>query len=264
MPGHEAQAVATNLLAALRFFGQARKDAEIRDLPDVSLIFCGLNYAAFNAALPSRPMDGAASELDRIIRLSGSQFDSKHVRWTCWLCDHFLSKPLRQEAQYIFGRHGLRPLTHAPGMYAERLAPPKRRLPFLEIRQVGDEGTRATFAEVMSVAFDIPISVSSAVYGSGQAWSSDFRGYIGYSNGRAVTTAAAMITGDVIGLYSVATLPQHRRLGFAEAIMRQVVEAAKQLAGIEQTVLQATASGLSLYEQMGYRTVTRFNVYIAD
>ena len=59
---------------------------------------------------------------------------------------------------------------------------------------------------------------------------------------------------------SVATLPAFRRLGYAEAIMRQVIEEAA-AAG---TVLQSTRSGLSLYERMGYRMVTNFNVYIAD
>ena len=67
VPDNEALAVARNLLEALRFFGQARADAEIRDLPGVSLIFCGLNYAAFNAALQARPIEGDARELGRLI-----------------------------------------------------------------------------------------------------------------------------------------------------------------------------------------------------
>ena len=61
--------MAYNLLEALRFFGRAREDAEILDLPGESLIFCGLNYAAFNAALLAQPVEGDASELDRLIRL---------------------------------------------------------------------------------------------------------------------------------------------------------------------------------------------------
>ncbi|HUJ51104.1 MAG TPA: GNAT family N-acetyltransferase [Bryobacteraceae bacterium] len=263
MPEPEIQAVADNLVEALRFFGRARQDAEIRDLAGVTLIFCGLNYAAFNAALLTRPIENDA-ELTRLIQISSAQFESKRLRWTYWLCDDFLSRPLSRQAPHIFSRHGLRQLTKAPGMYAERLRAPQRQLPLLEVRAVSDQATRATFAEIMSVAFDIPHSVSSAVYGSERGWSGGFQGYIGYANGKAVTTAASMITGDVIGLYSVATLPQHRRLGFAEAIMRAVIEPARVHAGAQRTVLQSTPSGLSLYEQMGYRTVTNFDVYIAD
>jgi ribosomal protein S18 acetylase RimI-like enzyme len=106
--------------------------------------------------------------------------------------------------------------------------------------------------------------VSLSVYGAERAWKGTFQGYVGYSNGRAVTTAAAVITGDVIGLYSVATLPQHRRLGFAEAIMRHVIQQAQQTRGISRSVLQSTSSGFSLYEAMGYRRVTSFSVFISD
>lgn len=264
MPEEEVLAVVRNLLEALRFFGHARPDAEIVDLPGLSLIFCGLNYAAFNAALQAEPIDADAQELVRLIDLSAQNFDSRSLRWTYWLCDDFLNQPLRREAQRVFKRHGLRHLTEAPGMYAEQLAPATRALPPLEVRQVADEATRAAFAEVMSVAFEIPHSVSLSVYGAERAWRGSFQGYVGYSRGRVVTTAAAVITGDVIGLYSVATLPPHRRLGFAEAIMRQVIQQAQETHGVSRTVLQATASGLSLYEAMGYRTVTGFHVFIAD
>jgi len=264
VPGDEVRAVAENLLEALRFFGQARADAEIRDLPGVSLIFCGLNYAAFNAALQARPIDGDVQELGRLIDISAEHFDARSLRWTYWLCQDFLAQPLRREAPRVFKRHGLRHLTEAPGMYAERLAPVTRSLPSIDVRPVADEPTRGAFAEVMSTSFEIPHSVSLSVYGAERAWKGTFQGYVGYSNGRAVTTTAAVITGDILGLYSVATLPQHRRLGFAEAIMRQVIHQVHQTHGISRTVLQATSSGLSLYEAMGYRTVTRFNVFISD
>ena len=264
MPEAEIRAVADNLVEALRFFGRAREDAEIRDLAGVSLIFCGLNYAAFNAALLTRPIEDDAAELARLIQVSAAQFDSKRLRWTYWLCDDFLSGTLKRQAPHIFSRHGLRPLTQAPGMYTEFLRAPELELPALEVRPVEDERTRATFAEVMSIAFEIPHSVSTAVYGSEHGWQGGFRGYIGYANGKAVTTAASMITGDVMGLYSVATLPQHRRLGFAESIMRVVIEQAHAHQGVRRTVLQSTSSGLSLYQKMGYRRVTNFDVYIAD
>jgi len=257
-------AVAQNLLRALRFFGQARNTGEIRDVPGVSLIFCGLNYAAFNAALLAEPIDSDARALDRLIDLSAKQFDSRNVRWTCWVCDDFLGPSLRRESSRIFSRHGLRPLTEAPGMYADRLAPPRRGLPSFDIQPVNDDRTRGAFAYIMSVAFDIPYSVCLAIYGAERAWMGELRGYVGFVNQRPVTTAAAIISGDVIGLYSVATVPECRRLGYAEAIMRKIVEEARRSTGIERTVLQATQSGFALYQRMGYQTVTNFNVYIAD
>ena len=264
MPGPEARAVAENLLEALRFFGRARPNGEIQDLPGVSLIFCGLNYAAFNAALLAKPIEADGRELSQLISVSARQFGSRSLRWTCWVCEDFLGKSVHREADRIFSRHGLRALTDAPGMYAEKLAPPGRTLPGLEVRRVADECTRNAFANIMSMAFDIPQPVCAAIYGSPLGWAGDFHGYVGFADGQAITSAAAMMTGDVIGLYSVATLPQYRKLGYAEAIMRQVIDYARQSAGVTKTVLQSTRSGFALYEKMGYRTVTRFHVYIAD
>jgi GNAT superfamily N-acetyltransferase len=260
MPAPEIRAVADNLVEALRFFGRARADAEIRDLPGLTLIYCGLNYAAFNAALLTRQLEEDAAALERQVALAASHFQSRKLRWTLWICDDFLSPRLRRQASHIFGRHGLRPLTQAPGMYTEHLRAPNRTLPAVEVQRVSDQRTRAAFAEIMSTAFDIPNSVSTSIYGSEQAWCGGFEGYVGYAHGRAVTTAASMLTGDVIGLYSVATVPHFRRQGFAEAIMRQIIDQAR----VPRTVLQSTQSGLALYEKMGYRAVTDFAVYIAD
>lgn len=264
MPEHEGRAVAENLLQALRFFGRARRDANILDLPGVSLILCGLNYAAFNAALLAQPIDNNREELTRAIRAAAEVFDSRNLRWTYWVCDDFLGPDLLLEAPQIFHRHGLHPLTEAPGMYTDRLAPAQRSLPAIDVRPVADDATRAAFSELMSTAFEIPRSISSMIYGTERAWTGDLHGFVGYSEGRAVTSAASIVTGGVAGIYSVATLPQFRRLGFAEAIMRRVIEEAERTQGIRATVLQATWSGISLYERLGYRPVTNFHVYIAD
>ena len=264
MPADEVQAVSDNLVQALRFFGRAHPNAEIRDQPGLVLIFCGLNYAAFNAALLTKPVHDDPKELERLIQVSAAQFEARRLRWTYWLCADYLGHAVAQKAPQIFDRRSLRLLTKAPGMYTERLAGPARALPALEVLPVADEKTRAIFAELMSVAFEIPHSVSNSVYAAERAWCGDFHGYLGFANGKAVTSAATVITGDTIGLYSVATLPQHRRLGFAEAIMRHVIAEAREKQGVQRTVLQATSSGLSLYATMGYRSVTNFDVYIAD
>jgi ribosomal protein S18 acetylase RimI-like enzyme len=267
MPGVEALAVARNLIQALRFFGRARADAQVLERPGVCVILCGLNYAAFNAALLSEPVAGQ-EELTARIRSAAREFESRNLRWSYWVCDDFLDPQVRPHAAQLFARNGLRPLTEAPGMFAGRLAPPVRTLPTFDFRAVTDRQTRRSFVELMSAAFEIPQTVSSAIYESERAWNGDFRGFVGYVDGKGVVSAASTVTDATVGLYSVATLPAYRRRGFAEAMIRRVAEEASGRAPegrpIADTVLQATWSGLSLYEQMGYRTVTNFHVYIAD
>jgi hypothetical protein len=260
----ETQAVAANLLEAMRFFGRARTTGEVRDMSGMCLVVSGLNYAAFNAALLAEPIDSDGNELSHRVQLSAAHFDSRQLRWTYWMCEDYLARSVRRDARGIFGRHGLRPLTEAPGMYAERLLPPTRPLPEVEIKRVCDDATRSAFAWITAVAFEIPHSFCKAIYGSERAWSTGFHGYVGMVNGDPVSTTATVVAGGAIGVYSVATLSESRRLGYAEATMRGALRAARKDCGIERTVLQSTRSGYSLYEQMGYRKVTTFNVYIAE
>jgi ribosomal protein S18 acetylase RimI-like enzyme len=70
-----------------------------------------------------------------------------------------------------------------------------------------------------------------------------------------------VVCGGAIGVYSVATLPAFQRRGFAEALMRRAIAGARAETGIETTVLQSTPAGMPLYRALGYRPVTRFQVY---
>jgi ribosomal protein S18 acetylase RimI-like enzyme len=61
----------------------------------------------------------------------------------------------------------------------------------------------------------------------------------------------------------VATLPEHRRRGYAEAVVRHGLAEARREWGLERTVLHATEAGHPLYQRMGYRDVTRVAFYLA-
>jgi ribosomal protein S18 acetylase RimI-like enzyme len=106
----------------------------------------------------------------------------------------------------------------------------------------------------------VPLSWFREVFEGEAVWQR-FAGYVGYIGGEAVSSAAIVIGGEAAGVYNVATLPGHQRKGYGEAIMRHALEAAQREHGIERTVLQSTKAGYSLYERMGYRTVTNVAVY---
>ena len=48
---------------------------------------------------------------------------------------------------------------------------------------------------------------------------------------------------------------------FGEAVMRYALAEARKEKGEDRVVLQSTAAGLKLYQQMGFRTVTKVAVY---
>lgn len=263
MPNAEVTAAAGNLVHAMKFFGSARPNGEIRELPGVCLISCGLNYAAFNAAVSSMPLAVDANEMRTRVQQPADYFGSRGLRWTYWLCDDYVNPSLRRELRSLFTGVGMVTLTEPPGMFADRLLPPRRRLPDMLVKRVGDEATRRAFAHITSVAFEIPGTICLEIYGSGMAWKGAFHGFVGYIDGLPVATAATVVAQGVAGVYSVATLPHCRKRGYAEALIRHALSSAREETGIEETVLQATQSGLGMYLRMGYRKVTRFSVYIS-
>lgn len=264
MCSREARTITDNLTEAMRFFGRARHNAEVHDFPGVAVIYCGLDYAAFNAAVMCSPVNGDGSDLEGRIVTPAEHFHARRLRWSYWFCDDYVGKPFLRRARALLEKQGMSPLTEAPGMIADRLAPPSRELPSLEVKPVCDAGTRGAFAHITSVAFDVPWSVCREVYVPERAWAGTFRGFLGYVNGNAVTSTAIVMAAGVAGVYSVGTLPAHRGRGYAEALMRAVLQQVKSETGCERTVLQSTRSGYHLYLRLGYRLVTSYTVYMTD
>ena len=253
--------VDANLRLALRFFGRASGRGVIEDRDGMMLIDSGVDYAVFNIAMITEPVETQAQLEYRVARAS-EWYAARHTRWSLWVCDDLLAPQVRLVASAIFARYRLHALTQAPGMLAERLSPLSRYLPSMEYKLVSDTQSRTDFAHLTTLCFDIPFVTAQAVYQPEDAWTGDYVGYVGYLNRRAICTAAVVISDDAVGLYSVATIPEYRRKGYAEALMRQVLQDATRVSGIQRTVLQATRAGHQTYQKMGYQDVTRFSVYI--
>ena len=259
----EFEMVDRNLRRALEFYGTADGSGGVTEQPGLRLVCSGLDYPTFNTALLSDPQPIGGGDLDDRVARAAMHFARIGVRWSCWICNDVLESRARRKMHMVFHERGFRPLFEPPGMLAERLLAPIRPLPQIEVRKVGDEQTRLAFCHVTSLGFDIPFPVSRQIYGGERAWHGHLTGYVGFLNGNPVTTTATVAEADAVGIYSVATLPPFQRRGLAERTMRYALEQARVATGIERTVLQSSAMGLRLYERMGYKTVTRFSVWLS-
>ena len=248
----------------MRFFGRARGDAEVHELPGVSVIYCGIDYAAFNAGVMGSGAVVDATDLQRRIEGPAEQFERRRLRWSYWYCDELVGEALTPQARMLLHRHGLSELTDAPGMVADRLSPVARDLPAIEVRPVVDEITRAAFAHITSASFEVPWNICREVYGQERAWRGSFRGYVAFANGTAVSSTAVVVESGVAGVYSVGTIPGQRRRGYAEALMRDVLDRVHRETGVERTVLQSTRNGFPMYMKMGYQRVANYTVFISE
>ncbi len=253
--------IESNLRAMMKFFGRASGKGDITERDGLLLIDSGVNYSVFNIAMLTSEVR-RRDELVRRLATAAKYFEQRQTRWSLWICEEMLDEGVRKKAPALFADERLRKLTEAPGMIAERLRPPSRPLPEVEYQRVSDAKTRSDFAHITSMNFDIPFVTCQSVYGEEKAWAHDYHGYIGYVKGTPVATTAVVVASNAIGIYSVSTLPQHRRKGYAERLMRDVIASYRKSHGLETTVLQATRAGMPMYTKMGYRAASHISVYM--
>src|SRR5438128_10125264 len=170
----------------------------------------------FNAAFLSSPVS-VPEDLEKRIATARVHFHVRDLGWSFWVCADLLPPKLQRRAERIFERNGLRMAVQLPGMSAERLLPPRRPLPEIEVRRVADESTRLAFCDIGCTCFHVPLPWFREIFLEENVWNGDFVGWVGYVDGEPVTTAATVIAAGAVGVYNVATLPSRRRHGYGEA-----------------------------------------------
>ena len=147
----------------------------------------------------------------------------------------------------------------------------------LDVREVVDDATRAAWLEVISAAFRLPASAldvlrrvsermaeqsttALAVPTSAPGTDGPWRSFVGYENGRPVTTATLVPAAGVAGVYLVGTLPKEARHGLGTALTLHVLRAARD-GGQQRAVLQSTEAGKGMYAAIGFEARCRIAVY---
>ncbi len=250
-----------NLRECFRALAGDRTNGDVRRLNGVEVLSLGVRFPMFNAAFLAFPVEDVA-DLERRITNAEVHFGARGVEWAFWMCDGMVPDAVNRRADRIFGARGMTAATQMPGMILPALAPPGRRMPSCEVREVADDATLADFREIGSRCFRVPDEWFAEVFDESTKNRAPFRAWVGYAAGKPAVTAATVAACGALGFYNVATAPEFRRLGYAEAVMRECIDRERGLEAMP-LVLQSTASGLGLYRALGFRTVTRFRVWVS-
>jgi ribosomal protein S18 acetylase RimI-like enzyme len=252
--------VADNLRQSFRVCAEARPGGDVLELHGVSIASVGAAFQMFNAAFLSQPVQ-TESELEDRLRCARNYFDSHALQWAFWICEDWLAAGVRRKLSRTCEIHGLRLASEMPGMAADRILPPSRRLPEMEVRRVETEEILNDFRAIGATCFHVPIVWFSEVFDERLADRNAFVCWVGYRDETPVSTAATVAANGTLGIYNVATLPDHRKRGYGEAVMRHAIEAGARDHRAGRFVLQSTAAGQRIYERMGFQPVARVLVY---
>jgi GNAT superfamily N-acetyltransferase len=164
------------------------------------------------------------------------------------------------EWRRIAAAAGLVPADRITGMATDALAAPRRAPPPMDYRLSGDLATAADIAVVNALAYGMPLDMVECLRNQ-SLWTEDSFGVVGYVEGEAVTCTAAFVTGEMIYIALVATLPAAHGQGYAEAVMRHAIQCAQDAVGPKRIWLHATEMGRPLYRSMGFATGAELTLF---
>lgn len=131
----------------------------------------------------------------------------------------------------------------------------------LRIERVASKSQLANFATVVAANWQPPDPNVQAFYErvSSLALSADcpLHFYVGYVGENPVSSSELCLTGDVAGLYSIATVASERQKGYGTALTLQALYDARQQGSLVAT-LQASSKGKNIYTRIGFVPTCHF------
>lgn len=188
-------------------------------------------------------------------------FRDKHTNTCTW----WFEPPLkRADWETPLRKYGFRFSNDTPGMAVDlnALAQAQQNVEGLEIRVVEDEETLRTWAHVFTLGYELPPDWEEVIFESwlrlGLEW--PMRNYLGFVEGKPVSTSTLFLGGGAAGIYDVATLREARGQGLGAALTLQPLLEAYRL-GYRVGVLQSSEMGYHVYERLGFRHVCQIEYF---
>ena len=129
----------------------------------------------------------------------------------------------------------------------------------VEIVRVTESGLLAELVEVEVGAFETDRAVAEGLLAPSQLSLPNVRLYAALADGRAVAQAVTNTQAGAVGVFGVATIPVYRHRGIGTAITAFAIDDVRDETDLAW--LQPTEMGRPLYERMGFRPVSNWDVW---
>lgn len=212
---------------------------------DLALVSCGAPIARFNVAHLKRALTDPGSALARA--------EEYFARLRFPYCVEYRDRPGDGQSRIeecLFEAGFVRNAAALPGMALAPIRPAPARPPALSIERV-DDRLREAFIRTAAIGFGFPPEAGAVIFSPAFLDRPEMQAFAGCVDGEVVATSMSFRTGDIAGIYWVATLPEWRSRGFGEAITWAAVDAGAR-AGCSIASLQASEMGRPVYARMGF------------
>jgi hypothetical protein len=234
-----------NYLDANRVFVACSERGEYVERRDVAIVSCGLRVDQLNWGF-LKPPHASPAETAEAVR---AWFEGRRLPFHLDVRgDH------RERVRGLEAAGWRQERDPNPGMSlaipGAIPAPPGR----LAIEEVRTPAALVAFREAAFRGFGFPVAAARLFLDERLLGLPRVRLYAGIVDGAAVATSILVATGDVAGVYWVATAQEHRGRGYGEALTWAAVAGGRAL-GCKVASLQASKLGFPVYARMGFAHV---------
>jgi len=219
-----------------------------------------LPHPWFNGALSSHtPKENDEAFIKETIQY----FRNKKVGTFTW----WMEPPLKpSDWEPALSNHGFGFSDDTPGMAVDlqALNESMQIMDGLEVRVVADEESLRTWTMIFLNGYGLPSNWESITVDLWLKLGLDLpiRNYLGYLNGKPVSTSTVFQGGGCAGIYCVATLPEARGKGIGTALTLKPLLDAREM-GYRVGVLQSSDMGFNVYKKLGFRHLCQIkNFYL--
>jgi GNAT superfamily N-acetyltransferase len=241
-----AEAIHENMVRALRRVGSVGEGARSARVGPWLLMDGGAEFVNFDVAIPvAGSADPSAS-----VKQAAAWFGASGRRFRMFLREG-ADAPLVDAAL----RLGLTQTDSEPAMTLYPLPEPANVPGPLLIREGRSDADALLFSRAWPDGEE-PRRVALAIARTARELT-DFTFLIGTLDGCPVATSVAVVTGDVVGVYSVEVNREYRRRGIGAAMTLAAVDVGRR-SGASIACLQSTRMGYSVYRRLGFETVDTY------
>ena len=220
--------------------------------------YAPISHPWFNGVLCSDPP--AEPDADFIAETI-QYFRTKNVgTFTWWVEPHLTAS----DWQPALSRHSIGFSDDTPGMAValdelQNLQPAPHGF---EIRIVDDAESLQAWAKTFVKGYGLPPDWESPAFDLWRQLGLDLpmRNYLGYLDGKPVSTASLFLGGAAAGIYCVSTVPEARGQGLGAALTLQPLREARQW-GYRIGVLQSSKMGINIYKRLGFRHLCQIEYF---
>ena len=244
-------------ITILKMIGRPFPRVDQTDRPGLAITWPDTQFPFYNALFLTGQLTDAQVLLDRVQEAAAYMRTRANGGWFVVCLDN-VRGAAKESLPTILGQAKFVQAIPMTGMAGNILPMEVSGHPALRFKRIFDHSTIQEFAQINCVSYDVPQETSLSLIKEHTLWYEHAYGFVAYEGDKPVSTATAIINEGRLFLFLVATMPEARRKGYGEAVVRHALQTAHEATGIRRTVLHATEAGYPLYLRLGYRPTVKF------